>query len=139
MIAAGRPALGYAREGVEEYLRRLNGAWRIEAHYVKAGPRRFERMEELAGGCHRIVLDERGRTFDSRGFAAHLGDLRDRSVGEIALMVGPADGWGGRMPRADMVWSLGALTLQHELALVVALEQVYRAGCILAGVPYHRD
>ena len=41
--------------------------------------------------------------------------------------------------RANLLWALGTLTLQHELALVVALEQIYRAHMILAGAPYHRD
>jgi 23S rRNA (pseudouridine1915-N3)-methyltransferase len=40
---------------------------------------------------------------------------------------------------ADLLWSLGPQTLQHELALVVALEQLHRAESILAGTPYHRD
>ena len=55
-------------------------------------------------------------------------------------MVGASDGWDDTARAgADMLWSLGPQTLQHELALLVVLEQLYRAESILAGSPYHRD
>ena len=59
---------------------------------------------------------------------------------DIALLIGGADGHTAEVRQAaDWVWSLSQLTLQHELALVVLLEQLYRAYTIKAGTPYHRD
>jgi 23S rRNA (pseudouridine1915-N3)-methyltransferase len=63
-----------------------------------------------------------------------------RGVKNIALLIGGADGHADELKNAaDWTWSLGKLTLQHELALVVLLEQIYRAFTIKAGQPYHRD
>jgi 23S rRNA (pseudouridine1915-N3)-methyltransferase len=140
IIAAGKPALEFARIGIDEYLRRLQGFGKAEIHFVKPGPRLHDRMLELSDGTFRILLDERGRQFSSRGFAAELQSLQNRAVSRCSLLVGASDGWDeGMRGRADLLWSLGPQTLQHELALVVALEQVYRAATILAGTPYHRD
>ena len=97
-------------------------------------------MDELAKGSFRILLDERGRQFSSRAFATEIQNLQNRGVSRCALMVGPSDGWDAPVrAEADLLWSLGPQTLQHELALLVALEQLYRAESILAGSPYHRD
>ena len=97
-------------------------------------------MGELAKGCFRILLDERGKPFSSRAFASEIQNLQNRSISRCALMVGASDGWDdSARAGADMLWSLGPQTLQHELALLVALEQLYRAESILAGSPYHRD
>ncbi|MEI8292981.1 MAG: 23S rRNA (pseudouridine(1915)-N(3))-methyltransferase RlmH [bacterium] len=140
IIAAGRPALEFAKSGIEEYLGRLQAFAKVESHFVKPGTRLHERMLELSEGCHRILLDERGRVFTSRAFSAEIQKLRNRSVSRLALLVGASDGWDDdTRSRADLLWSLGPQTLQHELALVVALEQIYRAETILAGAPYHRD
>lgn len=140
IIAAGKPALEFARIGIDEYLRRLQGFGKAEIHFVKPGPRLHERMLELSDGTFRILLDERGRQFSSRAFAAEIQTLQNRAVSRCALLVGASDGWDEAIRgRADLLWSLGPQTLQHELALLVALEQVYRAATILAGTPYHRD
>lgn len=59
---------------------------------------------------------------------------------ELVVAVGPPDGWSAAWRerlRPDRVWSFGALTLPHELAAVVAAEQIYRAWSILKGKPYH--
>ena len=140
IIAAGRPSLDFAKTGIEEYLRRLRAFAKVECHFVKTGPRLHERMLELSEGCHRVLLDERGKTFASRSFSTEVQKLRNRSVSRLALLVGASDGWDeATRSRADLLWSLGPQTLQHELALLVALEQIYRAETILTGTPYHRD
>jgi 23S rRNA (pseudouridine1915-N3)-methyltransferase len=140
VIAAGKPALEFARLGIEDYAARLSSRVKCEVHFVKTGPRLVERMLELAKGCHRILLDERGRTFSSRAFASEIQTLQNRGISRCAVLVGAADGWDeSTRAEADLLWSLGPQTLQHELALLVALEQLHRAESILAGTPYHRD
>lgn len=140
IIVAGKPALEFARIGIDEYLRRLQGMGKAEIHFVKVGSRLHERMLELSEGTFRILLDERGRQFSSRAFAADVQTLQNRAVSKCSLLVGASDGWDETTRKsADLLWSLGPQTLQHELALLVALEQIYRAATILAGMPYHRD
>jgi len=93
-----------------------------------------------SAGHFRILLDERGKQFTSRQFAAEIQKLENRSIPRCALLVGGADGWDdATRQKADLLWALGSLTLQHELALLVALEQIYRAATIKAGTPYHRE
>ncbi|MEM7144285.1 MAG: 23S rRNA (pseudouridine(1915)-N(3))-methyltransferase RlmH [Verrucomicrobiota bacterium] len=60
-------------------------------------------------------------------------------VKEVALLIGGADGVGDEVrSAADELWAFGKATLQNELALVVALEQVYRVYTLKRGEPYHR-
>jgi 23S rRNA (pseudouridine1915-N3)-methyltransferase len=85
-----------------------------------------------------ILLDSRGLQYTSEEFAAQLGRLRDNSTQCLILAVGPADGWSvAARQRANLLFSLGRITLPHQLARVVLAEQVYRALTILAGHPYH--
>jgi len=85
-----------------------------------------------------VLLDARGKEFSSEEFAKFLGDYQDRNPLPLVLAVGGADGFSD-MARgaAQQVISLGKMTLAHELARVVLLEQVYRAFTILKGHPYH--
>jgi 23S rRNA (pseudouridine1915-N3)-methyltransferase len=85
-----------------------------------------------------ILMDSRGRQFTSEEFAAQLGRLRDDGTQRLVLAIGPADGWSAAArQRANLLFSLGRITLPHQLARVVLAEQVYRALTILAGHPYH--
>jgi 23S rRNA (pseudouridine1915-N3)-methyltransferase len=87
-----------------------------------------------------VVLDERGKTFSSRDFATRLQRFEDDGAGEIAFLIGGADGHGAAvLERADVKLSLGALTWPHMLVRGMLAEQLYRAQQILAGHPYHRD
>lgn len=140
IIAVGQPALGYAREGIRDYLGRIGSFTKIETRFLKAAPDVSAKMLAESEGHFRIFLDERGRQFTSRGFAGEIVKWENRSIPRCALLVGGADGWDEAMrQKADLLWALGTLTLQHELALLVALEQLYRACSIKAGLPYHRD
>lgn len=85
-----------------------------------------------------LLFDSRGELLTSEQFAEVLGHLRDDGAQRVLLAIGPADGWSApTRARAQRVFSLGRMTLPHELARVVVAEQVYRALTILAGHPYH--
>lgn len=85
-----------------------------------------------------ILLDSRGQQYTSKEFSAQLGRIRDAGTQRLVLAIGPADGWSaGTRERANLLLSLGRMTLPHQLARVVLAEQVYRALTILAGHPYH--
>lgn len=85
-------------------------------------------------------MDSRGKQFSSEEFAGFVGDYRDRNPLPLVLAVGPADGFTeAALVAAQHVISFGKMTLAHELARIVLLEQVYRAFTILAGHPYHSE
>jgi 23S rRNA (pseudouridine1915-N3)-methyltransferase len=85
-----------------------------------------------------ILLDSRGKALSSEGLADWLAARRDSGQQTLVFAVGPADGWSGEArKRGEMLLSLGPMTLPHELARLVLVEQLYRAFTILAGHPYH--
>ena len=85
-----------------------------------------------------VLMDSRGKQFSSEEFARFLGDYQDRNPLPLVFAVGPADGFSEEArSAAQHTISLGRMTLAHELARVVLLEQVYRAFTILKGHPYH--
>lgn len=85
------------------------------------------------------VMDERGEVMTSPVFAERLAAQRDRGVGDLALVIGGADGIDpGLRAEAGMAVSFGKMVWPHMLARVMLAEQVYRAASILAGSPYHR-
>jgi len=85
-----------------------------------------------------VLMDARGKEFSSEQFARFLGDYQDRNPLPLVLAVGGPDGFSdAARAAAQHTISLGKMTLAHELARVVLLEQVYRAFTILKGHPYH--
>jgi len=140
IVGVGKPKLAYAREGVRLYLERLAPMARVETVFVRPGRREAAALLEASEGWYRVVLDERGRTLRSHELAERITALELRGVGKAALIVGGAEGLAPQVrAAADWVWSLSPLTLQHELALLVALEQLYRAYTIKRGSAYHRE
>ncbi len=141
LLTVGKPALSFARAGRDEYLARLSHFARVEMVEIKTSTPARESAALLARSedHFRVVLDEAGREFTSRVFAGQVGQWQ-QAARPVAVIIGGAAGHDEALLRsADFIWSLGPLTLQHEIALVVALEQLYRAHTILAGHPYHRD
>jgi 23S rRNA (pseudouridine1915-N3)-methyltransferase len=123
-----------------EYLQRVSRYVSCESHEMSSEQALLE-LAEGKGGRTRpvlVLLDARGRQFTSEEFAALLRDQQDRGTQHLFFGVGPADGFSdSARAKADMVLSFGKMTLAHELARVVLLEQVYRALTILKGHPYH--
>ncbi len=142
ILAVGKPKLPFARVGIEEYARRFGPMAPLDIRYLKAGSRETESaaLLEKSAGHLRIVLDERGEEVTSRALAERVSGWEQARVKSAALLVGGAEGHTGTLlAQAEWRWSLSRLTLQHELALLIALEQLYRAYSIKAGAPYHRD
>ena len=143
IIVAGKPALAYARGGVDEYLKRLARLGSYELVIVKAGSSTevSSRLLERSQGCWRVALDERGESLSTRGLADKLQTLERRGdIKTLAFLLGAADGHSPALrDTCDWVLTLSPLTLQHELALVVLLEQLYRVASLRVGAPYHRD
>jgi len=85
-----------------------------------------------------VLSDSQGKQLNSEDFASELTQVRDRGVQQLVLAIGPADGWtAAAHHRADLLLSFGKMTLPHELAAVLAAEQIYRATTIWSGHPYH--
>jgi 23S rRNA (pseudouridine1915-N3)-methyltransferase len=143
IIVAGKPSLAYAKAGVDEYLKRLSRFGSHELVTVKAGCSEdtSARLLESSRGCFRIALDERGQELGTREFAARLAALESRGdVKTAAFLIGAADGHTEELRRScDLLLALSAFTLQHELALLVLMEQLYRVASLRTGSPYHRD
>ncbi len=125
----------------EDYLKRCGGMVPCEVVTIKdTGPARegHEMLRKLgspAGNELVIALDERGEKVTSH----QLADLLGR-YGKIAFLIGGADGLGpAARQRAARTVRLSALTLTHEMAQVLLLEQIYRGLCILRNRPNHRD
>jgi 23S rRNA (pseudouridine1915-N3)-methyltransferase len=126
----------------EEYLERLRAYVEAEFQTFKTGDALFEWAERLKARTAPILvlLDGRGKQFSSDELASWLRRQRDDGQQRVIFAVGPADGWSNEeRERAELLMSLGPMTLPHELAKVVLSEQIYRAFTILAGHPYHRS
>jgi 23S rRNA (pseudouridine1915-N3)-methyltransferase len=124
----------------DEYLKRLRRYAEIESAALKDESAVLELCERSARPVRfaLVLVDSRGSEFSSEQFAHWLREYRDRNSLPLLFALGPADGFSGEARQAaTMVMSLSKMTLAHELARVVLLEQIYRAFTILAGHPYH--
>ncbi len=142
VVTVGKPKLPYAAAGAALYESRIRHFAKFERRVVPASDRDRESaaLLDLSEGGYRLLLDSRGIEQTSRLFAEILNGWLTGGRRTVCLLVGGADGVNDAVRRAsDQIWSLGQQTLAHELALVVALEQIYRAHTILAGLPYHRE
>ena len=143
VLAAGKPALAYAKDGIAEYLKRLGRYTQVSLELVKAGSSAdvSQRLLEKSEGMFRVAMDERGERLTTAELSKRFEALEHRGdVKCVAFLIGASDGHTPELRKqSDLVLSLSSLTLQHELALVVLLEQLYRLASMKAGSPYHRE
>ena len=151
VIAVGTRMPSWVRSACDDYLTRLRGSLtvtltEIEPAFRRAGgaPQAIAREGErllaaLQPADHVIALDERGRELTTREFAAWLASRMQQGE-DLAFLIGGADGLAPEvLARSNYTLALSRLTLPHALARVLLTEQLYRAHCILANHPYHRD
>jgi 23S rRNA (pseudouridine1915-N3)-methyltransferase len=123
-----------------EYLKRLSRYAEVEGVPLKdeAAILKLCAQEARPSRHTLVLLDGRGKQFSSEELAKFLGDHQDRNPLPLLFAVGGADGFSDQARQAaTLVLSLGKMTLAHELARVVLVEQLYRAFTILKGHPYH--
>lgn len=121
-------------EAAADYASRIAHFCPLEQRELKDAAqvrRKFERAKLVA-------LDPAGRLMDSTAFARWLERLRDAGPRQVVFLVGGADGLPDQIRREAELLSLSRLTMPHELARVVLLEQLYRAFATIRNYPYPR-
>ncbi|WP_372988710.1 23S rRNA (pseudouridine(1915)-N(3))-methyltransferase RlmH [Sulfitobacter sp.] len=151
ICAVGRLRAGPEKDLIDDYLTRFDRTGRalglgpiqiVEVEDKKNGGMPAEAAllrRAIPDGAVICVLDERGRVETSPDFANRLGAWRDQGRGDVAFVIGGADGIAKEMRQdADHALSFGKMVWPHMLVRVMVAEQLYRAASILAGGPYHR-
>ncbi|HEY6398821.1 MAG TPA: 23S rRNA (pseudouridine(1915)-N(3))-methyltransferase RlmH [Solirubrobacteraceae bacterium] len=130
VVAVGRLRAPFV-DDVQHYRKLLSGYVRLELVELRDDAQIPRRLPERAFVS---LLDRTGEQLDSVALSRFVEDRR-REARDLCFVVGGP--FGLTLEQADHRFSLGALTLPHQLAKVVLLEQLYRAHKILAREPYH--
>lgn len=147
IVAVGKLKRGFYQDASNYYLKRLNVYSNARVVEVAVGKKLQTRQQDESDALltassaeYQIALDERGKTLTSKQLADAISKLENRAISHVSLLIGGADGHSDELrSTCDVMWRLSDLTLPHELARVVLLEQLYRAETIRAGHPYHRE
>lgn len=151
LCVVGRLRAGPERDLIDDYTRRFNATGKA----LGLGPLSEHEVEDRKGGgmaaeaplirraipegAAVICMDERGEDWTSPELARRMADWRDQGRGDLAFVIGGADGIDPALrAEADARLRMGRMVWPHMLARVMLSEQIYRAATILAGSPYHR-
>lgn len=136
------------RSLIADYCKRLDRFIRWEVietrEFAASDPARREKesarlLEAVPSKSLMILLDVNGSEWSSPEFAEELRRWENNAIKEVAIVVGGQDGFDSRVEeRAQKRWRLSRLTLTHEMARVLAVEQLYRAYAINRGLPYQK-
>ena len=152
LLTIGKTGISYIREGIAEYCKRLGRYLPYgitELPDVRKGKLSESEQKEaeaslilsaLSDSDYVVLLDERGREYTSREFAACLEKLMGSGRKRTVFVVGGPYGFSQKVyDRSDAMMSLSRMTFNHEMVRLFFTEQVYRGVSILHGLPYHHD
>ena len=147
-IWPGKTKDEHLRALVAEYLKRLTRFVRCEVIETREGAgsdrsgvkKESQRiLDAIPAGSMTLLLDVKGREWNSPELADEVRRWENDSIKEVAIVIGGAAGVSAELAaRAQKRWRLSRLTLTHEMARVVAVEQLYRAYTINRGLPYQK-
>ena len=152
LIATGKTNANWIKEGIENYSKRMGKYGKflyvetpnLKGKFAKVDSKIVMKEEAILqskfieGVEYLILLDERGKVYDSVGFSKHIEKLGVRGLRHVAFLIGGPYGFDPSIrERANAAWALGPLTFPHQLIRIFAVEQIYRAHTILKGEPYH--
>ncbi len=152
VVAVGKLKERFWKDACAEYVKRLGAYGKVEVREVAdIDPARVggvdasrsreaaEILTAISERSHVILLAIDGRQRSSEAFSAHLDELALRGKSDVTFVIGGSDGVAPEVrSRADETFSFGPITLPHNLARVVLLEQIYRACKISRHEPYHK-
>ena len=150
LTVVGKPRDAGLAAAINQYETRATRYWPLEVHEVREEPsrnggadvvrqREGERLaSRIPPSCDIVACDVEGTAMSSEAFAQWLQKVRE-SARDVAFAIGGAFGLAEEFrARARVRLSLAPWTLPHELARLVLVEQLYRAGTIVRGEPYHK-
>jgi 23S rRNA (pseudouridine1915-N3)-methyltransferase len=150
IVAAGTKLPEWVNTGFEEYAGRLTRDYRLELKEIALGQRASgsaaqavakegeKMLAAISSGAYVVAMQVGGRVLSSEQLAQFL-QTRSQEGRDVVFCIGGPEGLAPEVDvRADLRWSLSALTLPHALARVVLAEALYRAVTIIKGHPYHR-
>lgn len=148
ILAVGKKHESWVVEGIERYEKRLKSPFLVEWLFLPHSSREGEAargeessriLERIKPSEHVILLDERGKLFDSPAFSKLILHPLEHSQ-PVTLVIGGAYGVAANVhDRANNVWSLSPLVFPHQLVRLLVIEQLYRAQEIAAGRSYHHE
>lgn len=149
VIWTGKTRDAHLRALVDDYLKRLSHFARCEISEFRESPDAGKKVgidkdsqrisDGLRAGAVNVLLDPDGSEWTSAQLAKEIQRWQDSGTKEVTFIVGGPNGVSTELSaRADKRWSLSRLTLTHEMARVVLLEQLYRAYTIIHGLPYQK-
>ncbi len=122
----------------DEYTKRISRYMQVETQDFQSEEALLKWVDKVTPRPFFVALDSRGKQLSSEELAEFVGKHQDRGTQVMLFAIGPADGFSEAAIKASQFQlSMGRMTLAHELALVVLVEQIYRSFTILKGHPYH--
>lgn len=151
LISVGKLSQPFLRDGVAEYTGRIQRYISFSSQELKeaksgtkADPKVIRKQEgerilaRVEAGAYLVALDEQGRNYGSEDLSEFLGRHMLQGTGELLFAIGGAYGLSHAVKeRANLLLSLSAMTLTHQMAQLLLLEQLYRGFTILRNEPYH--
>lgn len=145
VIAVGQKMPSWCRQACEEYAKRLTRFLTYSFIEIPTDPQGNKEnegrkiLQKIPSQHCVIALDERGKSWSTTDFSKKMANWQQQSQ-DLSFIIGGPNGLSAAcLERANIQWSLSALTFPHPLVRVLLLEQFYRAMSLLANHPYHRE
>lgn len=152
LLTFASPRTDWLNDFSEKYQKKISGFLPFSLTTLKSANKGREQAEakkkteneallkKIDSSAWVIAFDEKGKEFQSRAFSDQLVKGMESGCSKVQFVLGGAYGLDDTVRgKARAVWSLSPLTMSHQVAQVVAMEQIYRALTIWRGIPYHND
>ena len=151
VLSVGRVRQPFVLAGESEYVRRIKGSFQVEL--VELGIESPESLspaeaqsregqdllKRVASYDYVIALDERGKTLTSQQLSEFIQARMNSGIKSVCFVIGGAFGLSEKVRQeADLILSLSALTMPHQLTRLMLVEQLYRSHTLLRGISYHK-